>query len=548
MKELRILKLLDRFAFIFKMLGADYILMRKILEIKLIMDGRRVPTVLNNNKDAEGAKEKNHFIGSLWVYTLMGAITIPFILMGDHYIFQMSLVFGIYLFMIMSTLISDFSSVLLDLRDKNVLLSKPVDAKTVSMAKTVHILIYMSFISVAFAGIPIVVSLVRHGVLFALVFVCEIILADLFIVAATALIYLLVLKVFDGEKLKDIINYVQIALAIGIAVGYQLIGRLFQFTEISAVFVPKWWQCFVVPVWFGAPFEILLNASTNGYYRLLSLLVLLVPLISILLFLRLMPVFERNLQKLASYSGTKRKRSGLRLDEQTARLICFNREERTFFRFAMDMMRNEREFKLQVYPSLGLSIVFPFLFIMNEVASGSSKLPLRQNYCLHLYFGAIFLPSVIQMMKCSANYKAAWIYKTAPIKAAGAIFKGTMKALLVRLFLPVFLVESIIFIMLLGTGIILNLIGIFLNIQLFAVLCFHIFEKTLPFSESFGSAQKGAWAALPTFLILAALAGAHYFFISAWFGDYGSYGIILLSAVSNIILWRKAFAVKWNQL
>ena len=547
MKELRILKLLDRFAFIFKMLGADYILMRKILEIKLIMDGRRIPTVLNNNKEADGSKEKNHFLSSLWVYTLMGAITIPFIIMGDHYIFQMSLVFGIYLFMIMSTLISDFSSVLLDLRDKNVLLSKPINAKTVSMAKAVHVFIYMSYISVAFAGIPIVVSLVRHGVLFALIFVCEIILADLFIVAVTALIYLLVLKVFDGEKLKDIINYVQIALAIVIAVGYQLIGRLFQFTELSAVFIPKWWQCFVVPVWFGAPFEILLNASENGYYQLFSLLALLMPLISILLFLRLMPVFERNLQKLASYSGTRRKGS-LRLSEITARLICFSREERTFYRFAMDMMRNEREFKLQVYPSLGLSIVFPFLFIMNEIASGTSKLPFSTNYCLHLYFGAIFLPSVIQMMKCSANYRGAWIYKTAPVKDVGAIFKGTMKALLVRLFLPVFLVESIIFIMLLGSGIIPNLIGIFLNILLFAVLCFRIFERTLPFSESFGSARKGAWAAIPTFFILAALAGAHYFFISAWFGAYGIYWVIVLSAVSNVILWRRAFALKWNQL
>lgn len=547
MKELRILKLLDRLAFIFKMLGADYILMRKILEIKLIMDGRRIPTVLNNGKDAEGTKEKNYFLSSLWVYTLMGAITIPFIIMGDHYIFQMSLVFGIYLFMIMSTLISDFSSVLLDLRDKNVLLSKPVDAKTVSMAKTVHVFIYMSFISVAFAGIPILVSLVRHGVLFALIFVCEIILADLFIVAVTALIYLLVLKVFDGEKLKDIINYVQIALAIVIAVGYQLIGRLFQFTELSAVFVPKWWQCFVVPVWFGAPFETLLNASTNGYYHLFTLLVLLVPLLSILLYLRLMPVFERNLEKLSNYSGGRREKSR-RLPEIIARLICFGREERTFYRFSMDMMRNEREFKLQVYPSLGLSIVFPFLFIMNEVASGSSSLPLSPNYCLHLYFGAIFLPSVIQMMKCSANYRAAWIYKTAPVKDMGAIFKGTMKALLVRLFLPVFIVESIIFILLLGTGIILNLLGIFLNILLFSVLCFHIFEKKLPFSESFGSAQKGAWAAIPTLFILGALAGAHYFFISAWFGAYGIYGVILLSAVSNLILWRKTFSADWKPL
>lgn len=40
-------------------------------------------------------------------------------------------------------------------------------------------------------------------------------------IVITALIYLFILRFFNGEKVKDIINFVQIALTIVMTIGYQ---------------------------------------------------------------------------------------------------------------------------------------------------------------------------------------------------------------------------------------------------------------------------------------------------------------------------------------
>lgn len=138
MRDFKVLKLLDKFKGFFENLGVDYYIMRKILQIKLIMDGRRVPTAISSSSKK---KNENSFLKSLWIYGLMGIIMVPFVIMGKNFIFQMSFVFGMLMFMVMTSLISDFSSVLLDIRDKNILFSKPIDNKTLSTAKVVHVLI-----------------------------------------------------------------------------------------------------------------------------------------------------------------------------------------------------------------------------------------------------------------------------------------------------------------------------------------------------------------------------------------------------------------------
>ncbi|EQB88068.1 hypothetical protein M918_05885 [Clostridium sp. BL8] len=73
MKDFKFLKFLDRFKSIFKKLGVDYEVMRKILQIKLLMDGRRVPTVFAANDNKKSEKDNsNRFLKSLWYISLLG--------------------------------------------------------------------------------------------------------------------------------------------------------------------------------------------------------------------------------------------------------------------------------------------------------------------------------------------------------------------------------------------------------------------------------------------------------------------------------------------
>ncbi len=214
------LKFVDLFKKLFHIFGVNYPVMRKILQIKLTMDRRRIPTVYNERGKKNEDNDSNQFLKSLWINAFLGLILVPFILITDSYIFSMSLVYGVLMFLLMTSMISDFSQVLLDIRDKNILNTKPIDKRTVNAAKLVHVGIYMFILTGTITGIPLIVSLFMRGIPFFLVFLGQIILIDLLIVVVTALLYILVLRFFDGEKLKDIINYVQIALSLSIVIGY----------------------------------------------------------------------------------------------------------------------------------------------------------------------------------------------------------------------------------------------------------------------------------------------------------------------------------------
>ncbi|GGF97469.1 hypothetical protein GCM10010912_47770 [Paenibacillus albidus] len=537
MNNFLVLRLLDRLEGGFRRIGVDYRVMRSILQMKLTMDGRRTPTVLSGSQRKDEKKEGSPFRVQ-WMYVLMGVLMIMFILPQDHFMLQMSLIFSITMFMITTTLISDFSSVMLDLRDKNILFSKPVNRITLNMAKSIHILVYLLTLTLSLTGPTLIVSLFRHGILFFLLYAGEIILMDCFILVITALLYLLIMKFFDGEKLKDIINYVQILLTIGITVGYQLVSRLFNLVELSGAFKPAWWQYFISPVWFAAPFEMLFAGGSGQSYVLLTVLALLVPLLLIAAYVKLMPLFEQSVLKLAE-QGTGGKENG-RLADFLSRRICRSREEGMFFRFSWSMMKKERDFKLKVYPSLGFSIVFPFIFILNPVFTGNAAMLKDSRGYLFIYFSAMMLQTILLMLRYSASYKGAWIYRVIPLPGTGPIYRGMLKAALFRLLLPLFLVEAVLFIWLFGIHIIPQLAAALLSLLIYAVLCFRILPRALPFSEKFEAVKQKDFTASSFILlfILAGLAGVHYIFTLF---PAGVYVYLLILVLANALMWKRTF-------
>jgi hypothetical protein len=512
--------------------------MRSILYVKLLMDGRKIPTILANSKYDE-KDNKNKFVRSLWVYTLMGLILIPFILMKMNYLFSMSIVFAIVMFFIMSSLISDFSSVLLDVRDRGIIGTRPVDPKTLRMAKTLHIFIYMLYITAALAGPALIVSLFAQGFLFFIIFLFAVVLIDIFSIVLTSLVYLAVLRLFDGEKLKDIINYIQIILSIVIMAGYQLLNRLFYIMNMKIEFKPAWWQYFLPPIWFSAPFQILKQAEMNPANLIFSAMAVTVPVITIMLYIKLMPQLERYIQKLNNYHVSKNKSHG-RAAIAISKIVCRNQEERIFYQFAINMMRNEREFKLKVYPTLGFSLIIPLIMILSIYGS-NLKDHMSWKLFLFIYFCGLMLPNIVVLIRCSVSYKAAWLYKALPIKTFASVFKGTMKAYIVRLFFPMFFIEAVIFTAILGIQILPHLIVVFINLMVYNILCFIVLNKTLPFSRSFDTIQQTETGRMMgLMLILGLIALSQFIFMNF---SYGVWINLLISLAVNQLLWKYAAAV-----
>lgn len=552
MKEFTILKFLDKISIIFKSMGIDYAVMRKILQIKFLMDARRVPTVLMDGKNRES---KNSFRSALGMYILMGIFIGLFMIPTFPLFLKMNVVIGIIIFMIMTTMISDFSAVLLDVKEKNILLSRPVDARTLSAAKLIHIIVYLFSITMAIAGGALIIGLMRYGIMFFLLFLLEIILICGFLILVTALFYYAVITVFNGEKLKDIINYFQIVLTIFMTIMYQFTGRIFSVTNMNFSITPHLWHFLLPSSWFAAPFILLMEKDFNPYYIFLSLTGIIVPIITITVYIKVVaPRFERKLQKLNNGGGLEknnvRKES---FQRAVSHILCHNPLEKVFFRFTLQMLDNERKLKLRIYPSLAFSVIFPFIFFLNFFSgehsfSDAFKELTNGRYYLYLYFTVALLAALFPMISLSENYKGAWIYKALPVDNPVMVIKGAFKAFLIKYIVPIYLFISLIFIILFGLKILPSLALIFLNLMILMLIIFQSSKKELPFYKDFQYTQNGSNVGMVffSFALCAVAAGAHY--LALVFNPYGLIINIAISLIIAVIIWYYSFKFSWKDI
>ncbi|GAA0613007.1 hypothetical protein GCM10009001_32780 [Virgibacillus siamensis] len=541
MHKFRSLKLLDNFQGFFRSIQIDYTTMRRILEIKLLMDQRRVPAVLNadiSNKRKEG----NQFVKSLGIYALYSLTLIPVLFFGDNLMYQSSILFGIMMFILMTSMISDFSAVLLDVRDKTILNTKPVHNRTINAAKLIHIMIYMTLLAGAFIAVPSIVMLATGRFSFFSLFLMETVLMLLFMIALTALAYIFILHYFSGDRLKDIINYVQIILAIGIVVGYQIVIRAFDFAMFEFVYDFSWWHILIPPLWFGAPFELLLNGNSSGPIIFMALLALVIPFIAIGIYYYLMPSFESNLEKLLENTGNPsvKKHPFERFWE---RMLCKGKQERLFFRFSLSMMRQERDFKLKVYPTIGMALVFPFIFMFNSLNRGSFEELAAGNAYFNIYFSCIMIGTVIHILKYSVDYKGSWIFQAAPIEGSAVIYGATLKAFLVKLYFPVFIMLSAVFIVIFSFRIVPDLAVVFVTAILHTLISYKLINnESYPFTNPMESVQMQGGSTVK-YLILMVLVGitALLHFLASKV-EYGVYGYLLILIAVTIISWKFCFS------
>lgn len=546
MSDFKFLEFLDKFKSTYEKFGIDYEKMRLILKLKLTMDERRVPTIMQNNNDKN--KEKNKFFMSLFFYAFMGLFIgiVTFLPINKMYVYTM--VFAMFMFIILTVFISDFSSVLLDVRDKNLIATRGVSNRTINAAKITHICYYVFLISLSLGWLAIIGSF-KSGILIGILFLIEIFIIDVFMIVITALLYFLILKFFNGEKVKDIINFVQIILTIFMSIGYQFIGRVFELVNLNIVYEEKILHLLFPPMWFSAPIYLIESGKLSIILSSLIISACLIPIVSIIIYIKQSSNFELYLSKLNN-NDSKEKEKRRSVFFKIGKLFCRSNTEKAYYSLTSSIMKKEREFKLKVYPSLGFIIVFPVLFIFvfshdNNFSSFSewqSNIASSKIY-LNIYFFALMISSIMIMLQYSQCYKASWIFKAAPSINKGDIYKGCYKAFLFTMLLPIYLVESILFIICFKVNVTIHLIIVLLFISALIPII-HILNKfSIPFTEEFSVADRSSNLInmLLSFVIVGVGAFIHGF-LGGNLIYLIIYGVVLLCL--NFILWSKVIFKK----
>jgi ABC-2 type transport system permease protein len=498
--------------------GVDFERLKIIVQTKLIMDRRRVRT---NYKQQKNKEPKNPLLITLVVYSLFGLLMAVMIGFTKPFLLSMIFFHAYLLFMMAMTLITDFSAVLLDTADNQVILPRPVNSKTIFVARLVHILVYLLQFTIALALFPFITIFIVSGMGAGIASFFTILLTVAMAVFITYLLYILILRFSNEQKVKDIIGYFQIFMTLFFSVGFQLFPRLINFEEMMRTFSLHWYSYFLPPVWMALSIDAVQHFNLDRMHVIMMLCALLIPVFTFWLMIKyLAPSFARKLALLQNDRPGAKNNIKHQVNERPfssffSALLCKTASEKAGYEIVWKLTGRDKGFKLQFYPSIGYLLVFAFILVFKsgkDFQLTIQSLPGSKLFLWLIYLPVFSVSSSKTIIAFYENFQAAWVYQSTPVKYPGQVISGSIKALLTKFFSPIYLLLYIFSLYTWGYIITDDFVfGFFNNIIIFLSLE-QLSRHYLPFSQQQNiKEQSGRFVKVIIQIItIAALVGLHY--------------------------------------
>lgn len=530
-------------------LGADADQVRAIVSLKLVLDNRRTYTAFASQQQYKHKERSNSFWLMLLLYAFMGLAGMG-MLLGAYDrapLFALSFSFVIPMLLVGMALISDFSTVLLDSSDNSIILPCPVTSRTLLVSCLVHICLYLIMMALATSVASIVFIGIRFGLPMALVYFVFILLATLLIVFLTNLIYLLLMRFASEEKLREVITYMQIIVAICFYAGYQILPRMIETTDRAITVTVQWWHYVLPPVWLGGAMELVLTGTFDRVHLVLLALSIVTPFVGLWVTVKyLTPLYSQRIASIDTETRSATSAEGQSIDriEWLARLFSNNAAEEAGFALTWRTMLRDRQFKLRAYPALGYMIVLFFVFFWRSPAMQTNFQSDGFSTLFPLYLSSLMLGNALNLIWYSDQYKAAWVYASAPLTEPGSVMLGAVKAAIVQFLFPAQFVISAIVLYMVGWQAIDDVLLTFCANMIIAILYAIVSGYHLPFSTPVTQMTKGANVArtLGAMLLITLLGFAHWGLTNV---PYGVWTGIPVIAIGIYILMRTIRRASW---
>jgi ABC-2 type transport system permease protein len=507
-------------------IGVDTDQLNQILKIKLLMDSRRPIGLFAGKGNVKPATEgKTPWVTTIFTFMLGVFLGIILFLNEMPYVGQ-TLYFFIFMVLMSLTLISDFTTVLIDVRDHYILLPRPVNDRTIATSRILHISIYVLRLALL-QGVP---GLIMIGYIDGLpavpLFFLQILEATFLSVLLVNIVYLVLMKVVSPQKFKDIISYFQIAFSVSIFAAYYLLPKLISVSALEEIsLLDHWWAYFLPPLWIAALNELLIHSvRANLVTGILALVGLILPIVGMWLVVKVLaPGFNKRLAVLATSEGNsdskvnKAQAGKFDLIDKVSNWLVPDLVENAGFRITLKLASRTRDFKMKVYPALAYVPIYFLAFAFRGGANGAAgwlaKLQTGHSYVFLIYTCIIVLLTVLTNITMSEKYKASWVYFALPIGEPGKILSGMYKSIVSFYFFPYCLVISIVTVAIWGPQAINDLILAFLMCVIFGMIIALFLVRELPFTKPVLTAQGGGKFinTLVVFIIGSAVGFAHYY-------------------------------------
>ena len=491
--------------------------------------------------------------GTLALYALVGVVALPFAMEGSFvlsfYLHGMSLLFlGMFI-------AASAGEILFNKEEAEILLHRPVDARTLLWAK-VGVLVRVSlWITCAFniAGMIGGSVMEKGSPWFAPVHFLSTCLTALFCTGSVVLLYQLCLRWFGRERLDNLMTTAQVLLAVAMVAGSQLVPHLM--TGMRGAIDPlagKSWFFLLPPAWFAALDEALLGRASGPTLVMAGAGVLITAAVLTLAFGRMAHVYEEGLQTLAESRPRKpRANEGRRLldrlmDGPVLGWLLRDPVTRASFRLTAAYLFRDRDMKLRLYPGLAPVLVMPMVFLIQGMSKSDAGWGIAFGGG---YLGLIPLMAM-NLLQFSQHWQAADLYRQAPVAGPGPFIHGASRAVCFLLALPgVAILLLVICLMPGGLAKAELLFPGLLAMPAFALIPGAI-EKTVPLSKPTEEAKSAARGGIMVLLMMASLVIPG---IALWARNYGMFGRFLIAEACMVVVacWLLSKIIaskKWDPL
>jgi ABC-2 type transport system permease protein len=544
-------------------LGVNNVHLKAILATKLLMDDRRPGTIQQTRKKEQAKPVKLATLGTMLLSAILGLFFVISFYVSKDTVTQFTIFFAFFIFLLASTLITDFTTVLIDVRDNAIILPKPVNDRTFLLARLLHIVIHVSKMMVPMSVPGLITVGIEKGMTGVFALMALIPFATLLTIFFINALYVFILKVTTPEKFKSIISYFQIGFTIFIYGAYQLVPRLINKSILENYSIPQdGWSLLIPPFWFAGGWQLLTHPQGSLILIIALLLSIAMPLISIWIVVKYFaPSF---MQKLSMISGSELAENKqlvftgnstkpvASFAEKIALLVTKSGAERMGFMLAWHITSRSRDFKMRIYPSMGYLIVYLLIMANNNRNTGMNDIITQTKsgkmvFITAMYFIGFVIMQALLQIKFSDKSKAAWIYYTTPVAQPGNIISGAAKATILKFYLPLALVISALGTGFIGLKIVPNLLLGMSNQLLICFIIAYISATDLPFSKTETTTHKGGSFIRGMFSMLLPFGVATlHFFIYSYLPV-----VLLLLALSIIAIWLVAGSLYnrgWNKI
>lgn len=550
-------------AFFYKKIGVDTYKLQSLLVMKLIMDDRRVSALQQTRDRKKNKPVKAATLGSMFISLVMGFMYLFAFAFGENRITHFTFFFSFYIFMLATMLIADFTNVLIDVRDNQIILPKPVNDKTVVVARLLHIFVHICKLIIPMSLPVLVFVAVQDTVWKMLLMLPVIFLATMFTIFVINAMYILILKITTPARFQSILSYFQIVFAVVVYGAYQVVPRMMEYNIVNSInFSAKWYAVFFPPYWFACAIENSYRLGGSLQEIISALIGFLLPFISIYVVIKyLAPAFTRKMSLITSVDTTtpsttlpaQNKKS---VKKKTMWLGFWNKlltrkgTESAAFDFTYRIASRSRDFRIKVYPSIGYILVYIFIMffrgknltlsVIQEEAGKGRGLILSA-----IYFTCFLLIVALGQLHYSEKYKASWIYFITPLTKPGEVISGAAKSMIVKFYVPFVLIISITGLSIVGIKFLPNLLFGLSNVLLATYLLIKFLFRKFPFSKAENNNVKTGRILRNIFIMIfpILLATGHYFIYQVY------PAVILLTLISAAGVWYLADSVKrtdWN--